>query len=122
MKTRIKYLRKNILKLTQLEFGTRLGLTESMISRIENGSADLTERNINLICKIFGIDYFWLTEGIGEAKIETKESIVDEVVLEYGLNENSKAIIMAYLEMDDQGRKAIEDYFLKIAEKLKEEK
>lgn len=118
MNNRIKELRKK-LKLTQEDFANKLGLARNSIASYESGRRSPNDAVIKLICREYHVDYYWLTEGKGEMFIETTNSIVDEIVLEYGLNENSKAIILAYLEMDDQGRKAIEDYFLKIAEKLK---
>ena len=45
MKDRIKLLRKD-LKLTQKEFGDAIKVSNSNISNIENGSVNLTDRNI----------------------------------------------------------------------------
>ena len=51
-KNRVKILRKN-LKLTQKEFGDAIGVSNSNISNIENGSVNLTDRNIYEICSKF---------------------------------------------------------------------
>lgn len=122
---RIKYIRINKLNgISQKEFGEKLGVTRDVINNIENDrlkKPELKESLYRLICKEFNIDYYWLTEGIGEMELCTVESIVDELVAEKGLNENSKKIILAYLEMNDTERKVIENYFINIAKKLKGE-
>lgn len=64
MNTRIKELR-NYLKLTQKEFGLKIGL-KSSISEIENGNAPITERTIISICSKFNVNESWLRYGKGE--------------------------------------------------------
>lgn len=68
MNTRIKELR-NILKLSQREFGSKIGLRSS-ISEIENGKAPITERTIISICSKFHVNEKWLREGVGNIFIE----------------------------------------------------
>ena len=57
MKNRIKLLRKD-LKLTQKEFGDAIKVSNSNISNIENGSVNLTDRNIYEICSKFNVNKF----------------------------------------------------------------
>lgn len=62
---RLRFLRKDVLKLNQKEFGRKIGLSKSNISNIEIGRIDLTERNINVICKTFNVNEIWLRTGDG---------------------------------------------------------
>lgn len=64
MKDRIKQLRQT-LDLTQEEFGKRIGLVKSGISRIENGTTGTTEQTLRSMCREFGASYVWLTTGEG---------------------------------------------------------
>ena len=64
MKDRIKQLRQT-LDLTQEEFGKRIGLVKSGISRIENGTTGTTEQTLRSMCREFGASYLWLTTGEG---------------------------------------------------------
>lgn len=64
MKDRIKELRR-ALDLTQEEFGNRIGLVKSGISRIESGTTGTTEQTLRSICREFGASYLWLTTGEG---------------------------------------------------------
>ena len=53
-------------KLNKTEFAKPLNLDRSTISRMENGSAPITDRNIMVICKIYNVNELWLREGQGD--------------------------------------------------------
>lgn len=65
MKERIKILRKN-LGLTLEEFGRKLGVTKTTISRIENGVNSVTEQMLTSICHTYNVNEDWLRTGDGE--------------------------------------------------------
>lgn len=71
MNTRFKELRKE-LKLTQEEFANKMNLSRSYINLIEMGRKVPAERTIKDICREFGVNYEWLTEGTGEMFIQNK--------------------------------------------------
>ena len=83
---RIKYLRKDLLKLTQSAFGEKLGIGKSAISHIESGTSLVTEQNMKLICKEFHVNYIWLKEGEGEVFSTVEKSLIDRLTDEYELN------------------------------------
>lgn len=62
---RVRLVRKE-LNLTLEKFGERIGMKKSSLSQVENGVNSLTEKNIRIICKEFGVDYGWLVFGEGE--------------------------------------------------------
>ncbi|MDR1869498.1 MAG: helix-turn-helix domain-containing protein [Treponema sp.] len=62
---RIRLVRKT-LRLNQVEFARRMGLTQTHLSMIELEKSTLTEKNIKLICATFAIDEKWLRTGKGE--------------------------------------------------------
>ena len=65
MNKRLKELRKT-LKMTQAEFAAKLEMVQNSYSKIEIGENSLTEKNIFLICLIFGVNETWLRTGKGE--------------------------------------------------------
>ena len=65
MNNRLKELRKT-LKMTQAEFAAKLEMVQNSYSKIEIGENSLTEKNIFLICLIFGVNETWLRTGKGE--------------------------------------------------------
>lgn len=67
--TRIKELRL-LLKLSQADFGHKLGLKHSAISDIENNKSIVTNRYIISICTIFHVNKEWLVSGKGDIFIK----------------------------------------------------
>lgn len=66
MKERIIYLRKNMLHLSQEEFGSYIGLKQGSISAIEKGINPVSEYTIKNICSQFSVNEKWLRHGIGD--------------------------------------------------------
>lgn len=64
MNERIKQIRK-ALKMTQTDFGARLGLAQNSIANYEIGRRDPTDAVILSICREFGVDETWLRTGEG---------------------------------------------------------
>lgn len=81
MNSRIKEVRK-ALGYTMKAFGQTLGLSESAVSRIESGSANPSEGVVKLICSIYAVDYFWLTEGKGEMFVGEMDVLIDSMASE----------------------------------------
>lgn len=97
---RLKYLRKQELKLTLKEFGKKIGLSESRISNFEKGDT-LTDRNIKVICKTFDVNYAWLVDGKGEIFAHTQDTLIDQLCAEYGLNDVQRRIIETVMTLTD---------------------
>ena len=68
---RVKTLRKNE-KLTQMEFGKKLFVSNSYVSKIEKGREEPTDMLVKLITYEFGVSWAWLTSGEGEMYIARK--------------------------------------------------
>ena len=109
MKERLLYLRKT-LKLSQADFGAKLGVTSAAISRYEKGERNLTEQMLLSICREFRVNYFWITEGKGDMFIGTPETLIDELVEEYKLDNADRKILEKYLNLTAEQRKVIKDY------------
>ena len=78
MNERIRELRKH-LNLTMEAFGSRIGVSKSTISNIENGNREATEHMIKSICREFGADYMWLTTGEGEMFVESDDDFYERI-------------------------------------------
>ena len=101
---RIKEIRKAI-GLTQDEFGKRLGISNTAISKIEKGENNVSEQNIISICREFGINEEWLRNGIGEPFIpKTRNQIITDFAGDL-IKENDtfkKRFIEALAKLNDQ--------------------
>lgn len=119
MKNRIKLLRKD-LKLTQKEFGDAIKVSNSNISNIENGSVNLTDRNIYEICSKFNVNKDWLKHGIGDVYIDlNKEDEIKNIINEFIDDNNAvkKYILNSLLKVHDENTlKLISDMIHKFAE------
>ena len=117
MKDRVKQLRKS-LGLTQSELGDRLGVSRDAIAGYERG-VNIPEPTIKLICREFNVDYFWLTEGTGEMFTSIPQTLVDSIADEYHLTDEYNAILEAFLQVPDEDKPAIQNFFLSIAKNAK---
>ena len=117
---RVKEVRKN-LSLSMEKFGERLGVTKAAISRIESGRRALTDQMAKLICKEFNVDYFWLTEGTGNMFMQVPDSLIEEVIEDYNLDKNDKYILESYLELSEDEKKTVKNFFINIADKIKKD-
>lgn len=101
---RIKEIRKAI-GLTQDEFGKRIGISNTAISKIEKGENNVSEQNIISICREFGINEEWLRNGIGEPFIpKTRNQIITDFAGDL-IKENDtfkKRFIEALAKLNDQ--------------------
>ena len=98
MNKRIRQIRLD-LGLSQEEFGRRLGITKSAVSRIENSSNGASGQTVKSICREFSIDYAWLTTGQGEMFVENDDQItklIDTVLA--GENEFARAIFRGFAQ------------------------
>lgn len=111
---RVKELRKNILGLSMEAFGEKLGVKKAAISNIENGNRNLTEQMAKSICREYRVNYFWLTEGDGEPFVDLPETTLDELCVEYELDEYEKSIIFEYLKLSKDERSVIKKYISNI--------
>ncbi len=73
---RIKQIRKDN-QLTLEQFGNIIGVTQTTISRIENGKRNLTEAMRKSICREFRVDPIWLSTGEGEMLIDQSVELIE---------------------------------------------
>ena len=72
---RIKYLRKDILHLTQIDFGKRIGIAGTTVTGWEKRNMNPSETALKTICYEFNVNYDWLVDGDGDIFIENNDSI-----------------------------------------------
>lgn len=111
---RIKYLRKSELKMTQIEFGKRLGSAGSTVVGWEKGDRTPPDATIKLICREFDVNYAWLKEGLGDVFSELPNTLLDNVVEEYDLDELDKRIVESYLQLSKEKKEVIKEYLQNI--------
>ena len=125
LQERIRYVRKNILKMTQTEFANELKTTRSVINNLEQGCIkrlDQKESFLMLICQKYGINQKWLIYGEGEPEdaVEDAASAYVEALLgdeENPLYDIIRSIMKVYVESGEPEQKIIREF----AERLRSE-
>ena len=109
MDNRVKQLRQ-FLNISQEEFGKRIGITKSSVSNFEKGTRNMSEQTMKSICREFNVSIAWLKEGIGDMFTNLPETILDQLVEEYHLDDFDKDLIKKYLDLTDSEREVIKKY------------
>lgn len=81
IKDRVFEIRAGV-NMSQVEFASRLGITNSHVSKIEKGKTIPSDALIKLICKEFKINERWLKYGKGEIDNDTAEEIFNNNMYE----------------------------------------
>lgn len=103
---RIKVIRKE-LGLTLEKFGEKLGVTKTTISRIEKGVNNLTDQMAKAICREYNVDYDYLMYGEGDMFTDLPKTIVDELCMQFDLDDFDRAVVEMYLDLPAELRQAI---------------
>ena len=100
---RIRNIRKK-LNLTLEKFGGKLGVGKTAISNIEKGNRNLTEQMALSICREYNVNYDYLMDGEGEMFDDLPQTVLDELCVQYDLDDLDKSLVEMYLEMPEQVR------------------
>lgn len=125
MNDRIKSVREYY-KLTQDEFGKRIGSARNTIANYESGNRKPSNSVILSICREFNVNEDWLRNGIGKMFIETKEnSIVAKATMLLGEKDPLfEAFIDTYSKLTPKNRELLYrfmiDFSQAVANKEKE--
>lgn len=113
---RIKMLRKKHLKLTQEDFGSRLGVSRDTIGNIELNRLARPDQKlslIKLICKEFSVNEDWLLNGNEPMFVEPDTFSLDEFVKQRGATDLELQIVKTYFDLDPDTREMLVDHFRK---------
>ncbi|GHU33689.1 hypothetical protein FACS1894172_12710 [Spirochaetia bacterium] len=95
---RVREIRKEF-DLNQIEFATRLGVDNSLISKIEKGVVDIMEDKINLICRTFNVSEIWLRNGIGNMLTDRTPNESDFIMLFRSVSPAIQKLAIEYLDL-----------------------
>ena len=109
MQNRIKAIR-NYYKMTQTQFGAKLGVKGNTITSYETGTRVPSDSVIMSICREFGINREWLETGNGEMLTETTSRTLDRIRERYGASDIFRAMLDVYATMTSAQQDAFEEY------------
>lgn len=105
---------RETLGISQEEFGKKIGISRFSISNYESGKRNLTDRVINDICRTYKVNHIWLTEGVGEMFLNLPETLLDELKIEYNLDDLDIEIIREFINMDAADREVLKAFIRNI--------
>lgn len=118
---RVRTLRKE-LSLTQSDFGKRVGVGKTAISKIEKNENSLTDRMFNSICREFNVNEDWLRSGDGDMFLPFEDDVAEMVSQLLEVSNPFYDLILdmmvSFNELDDKGKQAICDYTALLAERI----
>lgn len=117
---RIKQIRKEQ-ELTLEQFGKKVGVAKTTISRIENGVNNVTEQMRKSICREFNIDPIWLATGEGDKYIDQSVeliAILDKLL--HNESEFAKNLFKIFAQYSLEDWKNLERIANKTAEYMKQ--
>lgn len=125
MKDRIKLIREQN-KLSQEDFGNRIKIKRSAVSKIESGLNNPSDQTIALICSEFSINENWLRTGDGEMfslQEDEEAAYVSELLedTENPLYDLIKAIMKTYSQTGEKEKAIIKAFAKDLHKNLKEE-
>lgn len=114
---RIREIRKE-LGLTLEKFGKKLGVGKTAISKIEKGENSLTEQMAKSICREYNVSYDYLTYGDGEMFTDLPATIVDELCIQYDLDDFDQAIVEMYIELSPDEKAVVKKMMREFIKKV----
>ncbi len=108
---RLKYLRKDVLKLNQVDFAKNIHISQPQYSLLEKSLRVLTDRTFNDICREYNVNPTWLRLGEGDL---FKTSNFDF----YSLTEKEQVFLVAYSNIPEKDRLAMFDFFESISHNI----
>lgn len=120
MQERIKMVRKKF-KLTQSEFGERIGVKGNTVTGYETGLRTPSDVVLHSISMEFGVDEDWLKNG-GDDDVQlnppTEKDVVEAIAREYRQGAVFRAAMDAYLSMPPQDRAVLDRFVKNLADGL----
>lgn len=98
------------LDLTLEEFGDRIGIGRSSVSKIEREIVGLTDSLAISICREFGVSHEYLSTGKGDIFISEHESALDQLRRVYDLDDFDLSFLKAYLRLSPDDRSVLKEF------------
>lgn len=113
MNERLRDLRKT-LGLNQVEFGEKVGIGGTAISKIEKGDRGLTETLLRAICREFNVNEEWLRHGTGEMFVQKNTDLLSRLSEEYHLGLYGQQLLETYMQLSDADKRAVERFVIQL--------
>lgn len=108
---RLRYFRKEVLKMNQTDFASAIGMKQTGLSYIEKDGATIKEQVFKSICMAFNLNEDWLRNGTEPMYIQAPTFSLDDFVRQHGGTELELDIMKAYFELEPGIREMLVQHF-----------
>ena len=108
---RIRWFRKDHLRISQAEFAQVIGMKQTSVSTFERNGASVSDQIVRSICMGFSVNEAWLRTGEGEMLEQPETFSLDRYLKENGCTALEMEIVKAYFELDMDTRQKVFDHF-----------
>lgn len=91
-------------KLSQEEFGNRIGVSRSAICNYESGIRPVSNQVILAVCREFNVDELWMRNGVGDPYKPKKAGVIEQLIQEYKCTKFEGDFLKTYFQMDENER------------------
>lgn len=91
-------------KLSQEEFGNRIGISRSAICNYESRIRPVSNQVILAVCREFNIDELWMRNGVGNPYKPKKDGVIEQLIQEYKCTKFEGDFLKTYFQMDENER------------------
>lgn len=113
---RIKKIREH-LGMSGSAFAESIGLSRGALSNIERNVNGVSDRTVRLICSMYKVDYFWLTEGTGSMFINSTDALLEELAAENQLSQDTVDTFKVLFSLPDDKFRLVMDLIKSMSEK-----
>lgn len=93
---------------SQRDFGKKIGIGGTAVSKLENGERNPSKQTLKFICREYNVNHEWLVNGIGEMFVS--DSLIENLILKYDLSDTGANLIKKYLLLTKSEQEVIEKY------------
>lgn len=100
---RIRSLRKK-LKLSQKDFGLKLGMGQAAISWMEQDGNTIVDQNKRIICDKFHVSMRWLETGDGDMLSDNPAALVEKLAADIGMTRDEQELLETFISFPPEER------------------
>ena len=108
---RVRYVRKDMLHMSQADFAKSIGMKQTSVSTYEKEGAVVSDQTLKVISSVHSICEEWLRTGEGPIYKEPATFNLDEFAKERGASDLDLKVVKAYFDLDPQIRKMLIEHF-----------
>lgn len=110
---------RKALKMTQVKFAQKIGLSQTSLGMIEVGERKVQDRHIKTICSLFNVNEEWFRTGKGDMFVKTEDDIFKAFADKYNLDEGEQALAKYCLSMTHEERQFLIQHILNMADAIR---